>query len=107
MYSIQKKSIAWRYFENKNSLYAECTICNTKVKHCGGTTNLISHLSRKHELLCPGIINKKRIYTFESSGESTPEDDPPLKQTKIVKVITTAFTGIDKHIILLFISITF
>lgn len=84
-----RKRVLWAYFENKDAQYTVCTICNIKVKHCGGITNLRSHLVRNHWLLCSGILKNKKDNVSESSGESTAGDNLSPKRKKLVSKVTT------------------
>ena len=44
------RSAVWDYY-SKDDVYATCLLagCNTKIKHCSNTSNLLKHLFAKHQ----------------------------------------------------------
>lgn len=67
------KSIVWEFFtkkcENNKVISVECKNCNANFKFCGNTTNLRSHLKRKHP------IQLAEIETQENPKENTDGDE--------------------------------
>lgn len=52
IYRLKQVSLVWKYFEkNLKNLTARCILCNKSIKHCGNTSNMKQHLTRKHEIL--------------------------------------------------------
>lgn len=67
------KSIVWEFFtkkyENNKVISVECKNCNANFKFCGNTTNLRSHLKRKHP------IQLAEIETQENPKGNTDGDE--------------------------------
>ena len=63
----KQTSSAWKHYTKHNDTSAKCCFCDKIIKHSGNTTNLIQHLSRKHEILLQA--NKKR--KCDSDSESS------------------------------------
>ena len=46
-------SKAWNYFKRTaDSKTVKCKLCETELKHTGGTTNMLNHLRLKHNFNC-------------------------------------------------------
>ncbi|XP_029669926.1 zinc finger BED domain-containing protein 1-like [Formica exsecta] len=92
--STRKRSSVWMYFDKKDDQHALCTICNFKVKHCGGTSNLQAHLTRSHGPLCSGIFNNKRIISESENEKVATPNDPSPKRKKFS--LMNKFSRIDE-----------
>lgn len=78
----QTASLAWKYYIKFNDTSAKCSFCNKIIKHSGNTTNLMQHLSRKHEILLLNT-NKKKKSHLESSKDSSVNEIQVSKRKKL------------------------
>ncbi|XP_067216729.1 E3 SUMO-protein ligase ZBED1-like isoform X2 [Linepithema humile] len=78
--SIKQTSLAWKHYTKYNNTSAKCCFCDKIIKHSGNTTNLMQHLSRKHEILVSQA--KKRKCDFELFKESSKSIDETLQVFK-------------------------
>ena len=44
----KNKSLVWQYFKKMGGNKAECIYCKQQISFSGGTTNLASHVKRRH-----------------------------------------------------------
>lgn len=74
-----KKSVAWEFFnknfENHKIVSAQCKLCNNTYKYFGNTTNLLSHVNRKHPVQFTQLKSK------QNPIESEEIDNPNMIQT--------------------------
>ena len=60
-----KKSKCWNYFCNEKNRQAKCNLCSAVVATSGGTTNLIFHLNRHHNI----SLRSETTVTTRASGD--------------------------------------
>ncbi|CAG8682012.1 3780_t:CDS:1, partial [Gigaspora margarita] len=79
-----KESICWKYFEpfkvpRENGTITKCTIsgCTTRYIWCGSTSNLVSHLKKKHNITKSSTPLSSTTSTVNSIN-SEPEINLPL-----------------------------
>lgn len=73
----------------KDDQHALCTICNFKVKHYGGTSNLQAHLTTHGVMDHSGILNNKRIISESENEKIAAPDDPSTKRKKFSLMVST------------------
>lgn len=82
---IKQTSLAWKHYTKYNDTSAKCCFCYKIIKHSGNTTNLMQHLSRKHEILV-SQGNKKRKCDAKSFKESSGSDENQVSKKKRFQV---------------------
>ncbi|CAG2202961.1 unnamed protein product [Mytilus edulis] len=71
------KSAVWSYFKRLlNGNTVKCTLCDTELKYCGGTTNMINHIRLKHPAEGPAEspVKQSSIQSFINSPRKLNSD---------------------------------
>ncbi|GBP10172.1 Mariner Mos1 transposase [Eumeta japonica] len=86
---MKRKSIVWQFYdkviEDRRTKAVVCRLCDSEYKFLGNTTNLKSHLTRKHPLQWELVASQTEVddedskrprytYIYENDTEVEPED---------------------------------
>lgn len=79
---IKQTSLAWKHYTKYNDISAKCSFCDKIIKHNGNATNLMQHISRKHEILISQAKKRKCDSDDESFKEGSASTDETLQVFK-------------------------
>jgi len=84
-FPVKQTCFAWKHYTKYNDTSAKCCFCDKIIKHSGNITNLMQHLSRKHEILV-SQVNKKRKCDSEFFKENSGSVDKILQVSERKKL---------------------
>ncbi|XP_071581127.1 E3 SUMO-protein ligase ZBED1-like [Temnothorax nylanderi] len=74
----KQTSSVWQYYDKlKDKTSAKCRFCEKTIKHSGNTTNLMQHISRKHEIM----MMKRKCHSDSDSSRGS-SVNAPIKRKK-------------------------
>ena len=77
----KNKSLVWQYFEKKDSNTVQCTYCQQTMRYFGNTSNLASHIRRRHTeaLLTPNKSDSVEVSSLQSRLAIEMQESPGVK----------------------------